>query len=1102
MLLLLGDQVSVISLVSSTIINSGATLRLVFAGASWATPTIDLSSVRVQYQRDDLAIASGLTLIRSVVLDVVLVDGGTNELTIDCHVTGNDGVTNSARNPLHDGFSSFTVTCDAGIATEGTDTTEALVAVVPSPVILAAGPVFHQLTNTTKPTRNYDPTDLATGAPSGLSIKYNRADVPRPGMIVAGIDFDTLAVPGIANPYMSGHFEWELLDTSNNPVAAYSIDNTFDPVYSGTVHPYTNYLGGEFRATVYHEGTVRLKVTAYWKTASGEQSATATQDFTVRDISWDSDYWIDTDNGDAANDGLDPWGLSLSGATYNTGTRTLTKVGGFTSYDHAAATLPDEPWKHYNFIYLTGGDFIPDAGTPNDWLKNQTLVDAGIGTDVLNAWTNSGADADFTGTGIDIRTTIVSSPSGVFLTTNSSSPDISRASTSNPTSMTVGFAIATRSGNTRDLLFQTGVFKIRQVLSRLWVDIQHSGGVQQFDTGVDVGGFNVRKIITMRFTQGATNGTLSVWVNGTVALNEVSTTTDTLQPSSNVVRLETGGVHDNVEMFMYESAITDAQVEEWEGYFAHNSPFTDSEWVNILDAGHTYKTSGPVGVPALFKIESKTSNDSIVLSSGQTLNATTGISSSSGPLADGDDTITGAVRARIKGGASTKLATWAYNTRGISAATVHPFGDGKISHGDFDTPSTIGSLFSATGVELVRDHGFLSEIDGTSMDITLGMSGNSEADTKTENWAIHSVRSSVRGTANLSTSSSSPSGNNSIAQASAFLGSFFDGSGSLLTEHVFTYDTINSPSGVLGLADWGLSHMGTVLATNSDHPTLDHHIYPSGNANHRCYSLMQFADFGDGNYNINTNASENDGITNDINDGVVVWRTEFANSRRGLDISGHNNTRIEDLGDDNPFDSMQVLECSFHNLSTQAVLYYTCNHVRFGYCYFWSIGDSHIRNDDHLGSLVVHNTKHTIDAARVVELTPTWNTYAGTLANGSSLPFLKWYDSEIHDTRTQPEVFRCNFTNFTASVANGSDITNVQVYVPNDTSGGKIIYDRASSSYKTIAEFETATGLTNTFSLVGDFGWEFPYPESVESTTAPSILSHAISALGIGMGFD
>lgn len=1072
-----------ITLTSATIINSGATLRLMFAGASWATPTVDLSSVIVKYRRGDTAIASQLDIRRSVVHDTTAVDGGNNVLTIDCHVTGNDGTTNSTRNPLHDGMSTFTVSCDAGIATEGSDTTEALVDEVVTASALATGPVFHQLTNTTKPTRLYDPTDLATGSPTGLSIKFNRADVPRPGLIVAAIDFDTLSVPGISDPYMSGHFEWELLDTSNNPVTAYSIDNSFDPVYSGSVHPYTNYRGGEFRAAVYHEGTVRLKVTAYWKTASGEQTASTTQDFTVRDITWDHDYWVDTDSGSSSNDGLDPWGFSLSGATYNPGTRTLTKSGAFSSYNHATATAPSEPWKHYNFIYLTGGDFSPTAGTPNDWLKNQTLVDAGIGTDVLNAWANAGADADFTGTGIDIRASLAT-PTGTFLVTNQTSPDITRASTSNPTSMTAGIAFANRSGNTRNILFQTGVFRVRQVSSRLWVDIEHSGGTQQFDTGVDVGGTNNRKIVTMRFTEGSPNGTLSVWVNGTVALDEVSTTTDELQTSSNVVQFETGGVHDNAEMFMYESAITDAQVEEWEGYFAHSSPFGDSEWVALLDSGHTYKAAGPVGVPSLFEIESKTSNDAIILSSGQTLNAVAGITSSTGPLDDGDDTLEGAVRARVKGG-GVKLGTWCYNINDVSAATVTPYSDGSMLFGDLATSSTIGTKMGASVTHSVRTHGFLSEIDGTNVIVTLGGAGNNDANAAIENWAIHASRlASISGPLNLA-GGSPPDGNNAIAQASAYLGTYIDAAGSLDTEHVFVRDSINDGSGNTDLADWGMSSVGSVLATNSSNDILDHHSYFTGKTNHRNYSLMQFGEAGDGNYNINGDGSENDGITNKISEGVTVWRTEFANSRRGLDLSSQQNTRIESAGDDNPFDSVQVTECSFHDLTQQAVLYSICNHVRFGHCYWWSIGSDHVRVSDPLGSIVLHDTKHTVASGTgsVLQLAASWNTVTPT-ANGSVVPILLWQDSEIHDNRTQPEVFRCNFTNFTSSVSNGSNVTNVQVYVPNDASGGKIIFDTASSQTKTIAEFETATGLTGTFSVVSDFGWDFPFPESL---AAPSL---------------
>lgn len=67
------------------------------------------------------------------------------------------------------------------------------------------------------------------------------------------------------------------------------------------------------------------------------------------------DFWYDGTNGNDSNDGLDPWGFALTGATYIAAAQSITKPGAFAGYNHIAATAPTDPWYRYNYIYLSAG---------------------------------------------------------------------------------------------------------------------------------------------------------------------------------------------------------------------------------------------------------------------------------------------------------------------------------------------------------------------------------------------------------------------------------------------------------------------------------------------------------------------------------------------------------------------------------------------------------------------------------------------------------------------------------------------------------------------------------------------------------------------------
>jgi hypothetical protein len=1031
---------------SAEIISSGTILRLTFAAGSWSSPTIDLSSVVLSITRDDTPVLAGIIDKRSVVEDTTTVLGD-GKLQIDCNCTGNDGTTDSGRNPMHDGMSAVTITCSAGIGTEGSDTTAALSDQAVTLTSLAAGPVFETISDP-PPAYTFSRVAKSTGSPTGsLAIKSQATSVPRPGTIVAAADVSGLTIPGISDIYRDLHWEWELTETDSTALVAMAAGTVYDPKYGGNLNLYTDIKGGQFRAPVNFDGTVRLTLTGkYLNTSDEVQTITATQDYTVREIEWGTDVWVDSVNGDSGNDGLDPWGFDISDGAYNPATRELTSAGAFTNYDHAAAVAP-EIHRRYNFTYMKGGDFAPSAGTPNDWLKNQTLIDVGAGTDAMNAWANSGTDADWTGTGIDI--TLQDSS---YLVVDATSPDITRASTSNPTSMTVGMAIRTSSSNTRTLLAQSGVFSIRQVSARLWVDIQHGGGTESFDTGVDIGSFGLRKMIVVRFTEGGSNGTLTVRVNGTTALDEVSTTATALLSSSNAMDFQTGGVHDNVEMFLYESAITDAQIEEWEGYWAWSSPFTYSGWQSLLPGGHAYETAGPVYVGPL-EIESKTDNDTIVIASGYTLGTTSGITLSDGPL-DNCPSRSGNSRFRVASGSVVSDIGGA----SFDECTVIPYGTSGFTVSSWDnTTLEIGSKSSSTSVFQVG-HGYYEGFTAYNAQPVVTWAGNSGVGSYVHSvWFWDTVfihREQV-----LLLSTSSPTGDSSYQSGCGIGNSIILASGTLDCEQAFTESSAKDASGNNIQADFGFSYVGFFAENNSANNVLDHIIYSAGKADNRLFACVQSGQSGNSNYVLNLDASENDGVTAIPSRQITVWGCELANTLRGIDLSSQQNTPIEDGGDDNPFAAVQVIDVSGHDLGSQFVLYYICDDVRFAYNHTWRVIDDHYNQGDEDGDLIIHNCyalKETGENGSIVEIPTTLGDSEGSFA---------LFNNYFQDDRTAAEILRA--PNSSGSVY---DIEGNQVYAPND-SDGEWLYDLDGSAYQSVAEFETATSLSDTFTDASDFEW-------------------------------
>ncbi|WP_289281581.1 hypothetical protein, partial [Methylophaga sp. UBA5088] len=114
--------------------------------------------------------------------------------------------------------------------------------------------------------------------------------------------------------------------------------------------------------------------------------------------------FYDQDDGDAGNDGLDPWGVSLTTAAYTDSTQIVEQTGAFTSVDTDAATADICPIYHYNFIYLSGAT---EGGFPAGLYRftkvndNQIQLAEALGADYTNVTSSTGPKQTITGGAFD-----------------------------------------------------------------------------------------------------------------------------------------------------------------------------------------------------------------------------------------------------------------------------------------------------------------------------------------------------------------------------------------------------------------------------------------------------------------------------------------------------------------------------------------------------------------------------------------------------------------------------------------------------------------------------------------------------------------------------
>lgn len=196
-------------------------------------------------------------------------------------------------------------------------------------------------------------------------------------------------------PYEHVYYKWTLTNGDDSSIS--QSEGITDPRDSSAKNPYIDQIGPEFSCVIREAGSYKLTLTAYYMTSTfgNVGSATTSTSFTVTAQTPNYQYF-DGASGDNANDGNDPWGFTLSTASYTESTKELTQTGAFTSYNHSAATTGVSTG-HYNVIYI---DLLGFEG----WYKiasktsNDTIVlETGLGSDQSNVTSSDGPKLSYAG---------------------------------------------------------------------------------------------------------------------------------------------------------------------------------------------------------------------------------------------------------------------------------------------------------------------------------------------------------------------------------------------------------------------------------------------------------------------------------------------------------------------------------------------------------------------------------------------------------------------------------------------------------------------------------------------------------------------------------
>lgn len=242
---------------------------------------------------------------------------------------------------------------------------------------------------------------------------------------------------------------------------------------------------------------------------------------------------------------------------------------------------------------------------PDIWLKNHWLYDqsGGHAADAtasetfpgLTTWEDSGVGgyADWI---FDADAILSRVQRSVTVTANGGSvPECDSPAGIEPTSVTIGLVIHARSGNNEEEIFgKTGALMLKHPnTDEAEILINGTETIFATDGIADIGGFDDPRMIIIRFQEGGSNGTLDVWVDGYKVIDAVSTTETSLNAGTGRWTFGSGD-HRFGEVFMYESAISDADVDYWFGHWAwEHEHFAIQAWQEVLDPTHEYAEKGP-----------------------------------------------------------------------------------------------------------------------------------------------------------------------------------------------------------------------------------------------------------------------------------------------------------------------------------------------------------------------------------------------------------------------------------------------------------------------------------------------------------------------------
>jgi hypothetical protein len=877
-----------------------------------------------------------------------------------------------------------------------------------------------------------------TDVTAGIATPRTSGEVP---FFLQASASDTVAT-GSSHPYRDGEFRWmlEKSDGGGGWDAMPTYRNQVSPVTGDAVNPYTDTVGGEFVAPIDSPGTYRLTLTArFYDGAGGYISDTETETYTITAFGEDANghgsnhLYYDSIAGDDANDGKDGWGLSVTGASYNASTGALIKVGGFTNYDHSAATSGVDTRRHYPYVYLSSGF---EAGVqPEVWLK-----DLNDETSVPAVWVDaSGNGRDATVFGTPTLSTL-NGNKGLFC--ENGGLIIDDFLTADEMTLVSVF----RSGNYRSMFTKCvgqGASAVTFYISGgggTNIDIRVSqSGTATPDKNYRYAGFDqTTNILVIQF-----DGTdLKFWLNGELQTPSVLNSDEAMTGLydsdaslciSGYTSDETTPVNQNgqysYEFMFFNVALSDAYRQRIEGHLAYRWDLQSK-----LDALHPYKTATDTSIfiGKLAKVASKTSNDEIVLKDSFWPVNLSEITTSSGPIQTFDGSVASGVRARLKAG-----STGSQTVSTGSSSRLDCYGPGSRP-----ALTVSGSAFSinngSPGGPSDKIDAVLSEIDlqtaiGYTGDLALvAVSGS----TNSTSGKIEYLFFDDCNAEDLSDGESA-AGRNTVSISGGGLSSF---SGEKAINKVgwwggnitSTTDPCEVRTGFYAsCGDWGFI-CWTYFEGYGENNILDHHIYANFR-DHSCYYGIEFGPGPNRSYcfNLNWESTETYGPSRF----VWVGDCDMENTDNAFDAANG------DPADGNDYFENVVLDaCSLHDLSGIAIVYPgRAKTITFRDLYCWGNDGTNALFRPFIGTNSVW-TGHEVTFERV-------NIY--TAQDDSIIPV-----NLTSDFAT--EFIDCNIVDL--QLAARTIITSVStaaytrnnLYAPNDTDGD-IMTD--NSVAKTLAEY-------------------------------------------------